>query len=520
MKFVKHDATPRRGALSNCFMIRTQALTSNISRRAATAMLGGVALLSQGGQAAATTPETADVIIIGGGLSALQAGLALQESGARVLVLEATQRIGGRVYTARDVPLRPEYGASQVGRSYARVIELCRRFDIRLIAEDRTVLPMSNFINGQWVRSDQWESSSVNKLVGEERKIAPVAIGTRLMDKYNRLPSPDAWLDPEYADLDISMRQLLVRHGHSEEALRLANFSTGGNDIDSASVLALMQEQARSRFDLSFGPGNPKPAVMGFQENIKVEGELATINNIEGGTATLTDAMAAVLGDRVRTGQAVRRIDMHADGAEVSCANGRRYRAKFVIAAVPFTALRKIVITPDLPPLQREAVSKLPYGYTTRGFGVIDKPFWEEDGLEPSFFTDGPIRMFWALKPRADENHHRFMLVFTGGSATRIDQMPEAEARAFVAAELARIRPAMVGRTTLNGWYSWGRDPMAEGCRHLFAPGQVTRFAAGMITPHARLHFAGEHTRRIDFGMEAALESGERAAFEIIERMG
>lgn len=515
MKLVKQKATPSQLPLNFGIMIRTVTPTINISRRSATALLGGVALMSQGSCASAAPAETADVIIIGGGLSALQAGLTLQEQGAKVLVLEATQRIGGRVYTARDVKLQPEYGASQVGRSYARVIELCRRFDIRLVPEDRTVLPMSNYINGQWVRSDQWESSNVNKLVGEERAFQPAAVGTRLMDRYNRLPSPDAWLDPAFADLDISIGELLSRHGHSEEALRLADFANGGH----ASMLAMMQEQARQRLDLSFSPVEAKPAVMGFQENIKPEGELATINNIEGGTSALTDAMRAALGDVVRTGQLVQRIDMGPDGAEVTCANGRRYKGRFVIAAVPFTALRKIAITPELPPQQREAVDTLGYGYTTRGFGVIDKRYWEDDGLEPSFFTDGPIRMFWALKPRADESYNRFMLVFTGESASQIDRMPEADARAFVAAELARIRPSIAGCTTLNGWYSWGRDPMAQGCRHLFAPGQVTRFAADMITPHKALHFAGEHTRRVDFGMESALESGERAAFEIIERM-
>jgi len=519
MKLVKHDATPHAALPYQYQMIHALNYASNISRRTATAMLGGAAFLPQAAFAQGAAIESADVIIIGGGLSALQAGLTLQEQGAKVLVLEATQRTGGRVYTARDAPLQPEYGASQIGRSYARLIELCRRFDIALVPEDRTVLPMSSLISGQWVRSENWESSNANKMVGEERALPPMAVGHKLMEKYNRLTDLQDWLDPNFADLDISMRQLLTRHGHSAEALRLANFSTGGDDIDSASMLALMQEQVRQRLDLSFGPTDAKPAVMGFQENIKVEGELATINNIAGGTSTLTTAMAAALGDQLRTGQAVQRIDMDQQGAEVACANGRRYRAKFVIAAVPFTALRKITITPDLLPLQREAVNKLGYGHTTRGFGVIDKPYWEDDGLEPSFFTDGPIRMFWALKPRSDENYHRFMLVFTGQSAADIDKMSPADARAFSAAELARIRPSMVGRTQLNAWYGWGRDPMIGGCRHLFAPGQVTRFAADMITPHAGLHFAGEHTRRIDFGMESALESGERAAFEIIERM-
>ncbi|WP_416909240.1 MAG: flavin monoamine oxidase family protein [Polymorphobacter sp.] len=492
---------------------------TGVNRRTATALLGGAALLPQAARGQGTAMERADVVIIGGGLAALQAGLTLLEAGASVIVLEATQRVGGRVYTARTAPLRPEYGASQIGRSYARVIDLCRRFGIALVPEDRTVLPMSNLINGQWVRSEDWEASNANKMVGEERALLPVSVGHKLMEKHNRLTSLQDWLDPAFADLDVSLRTLLTRHGHSPEALRLADFSTAGDDVDSASMLALMQEQARQRFDLSFGENEAEPAVMGFQKNVKPKGELATINNIEGGTSRLTDAMAAALGDRLRTREMVQRIDMDEGGAEVRCAGGNSYRARHVIAAVPFTALRKIVITPDLPPLQREAVNRLRYGHTTRGFGVINKPFWEEDGLEPSFFTDGAIRMFWALKPKAGEDFHRFMLVFTGASAARIDQLPEAEAAAFVAAELARIRPSMAGKTRLDAWYGWGRDPMIGGCRHVFAPGQVMRFAADMITPHRVLHFAGEHTRRIDFGMESALESGERAAFEIIERM-
>jgi monoamine oxidase len=50
----------------------------------------------------------------------------------------------------------------------------------------------------------------------------------------------------------------------------------------------------------------------------------------------------------------------------------------------------------------------------------------------------------------------------------------------------------------------------------MFAPGQITAFGREMILPHGRLHFAGEHTRRLDYGMEAAMESGERAALEIL----
>lgn len=490
-----------------------------ITRRTAVGSLiatAGAALLPR----AAFAAERAPVIVIGGGLAGLNAALTLRDGGAEVILLEASNRVGGRVFTADKVETRPEYGASQIGRSYARAIDLCRRFDLKLIPENRDVLPMSSFIDGKWVRSDQWEASPVNKLVGAERKLQPAMLGSQLMAKYNRLEGLEDWLDPRFADLDVSFRTLLLRNRHSPEALRIAQLSTTGNDLDSSSMLSLMQEQTRARFDMSFGgAAAPTDRPYGFNENARPADGLATLNNIVGGTSRLTDSLAAALGDRVRRGKIAARIDMDARGAEVTCLDGSRYRGSHVVAAVPFTLLRRIAIDPGLPPLQGEAVRMLPYGHTTRGFGVITAPYWEQDGLEPSFFTDGAIKMFWALKPRPDESEQRFMAIFTGAAAERIDLLPEAEARAFVDAELAELRPAMKGKTRMLGWYSWGRDPLVQGCRHIFAPGQVTRLAGPMIAPHARLHFAGEHTRRLDFGMEAALESGERAAAEVLERL-
>jgi monoamine oxidase len=491
-----------------------------ITRRAAVGSLlatAGAALAPR----AAFAAERAPVIVIGGGLAGLHAALTLRDAGSEVILLEASDRVGGRVFTADKIETRPEYGASQIGRSYARVIDLCRRFDLKLVPENRDVLPMSSFIDGGWVRSDQWESSPLNKLVGAERKLQPAMLGSQLMSKYNRLEGLEDWLDPRFADLDVSFRTLLLRNRHSPAALRLAQLSTTGNDLDSASMLSLMQEQTRARFDMAFGGAAAAPTdrPYGFAENKRPEGGLATLNNIVGGTSRLTDAMAKALGDRVRRGKIAARIEMSPTGAEVTCLDGSRYRGSHVVAAVPFTLLRRIAIDPAWPALQGEAVRELPYGHTTRGFGVIKSPYWEQDGFEPSFFTDGAVKMFWALKSRPDESEQRFMAVFTGAAAERIDILEEADARRFVEAELARIRPAMKGKTELLGWYSWGRDPLAQGCRHIFAPGQVMRFGRAMIAPHGRLHLAGEHTRRVDFGMEAALESGERAASEVLERL-
>ena len=64
--------------------------------------------------------------------------------------------------------------------------------------------------------------------------------------------------------------------------------------------------------------------------------------------------------------------------------------------------------------------------------------------------------------------------------------------------------------------FSWGAEPFTLGHRHVFLPGQVNRFARQMDQPWQRIHFAGEHLRRMEFGMEAAMETAERAAVAIL----
>ena len=82
--------------------------------------------------------EKTTVVVIGGGLSGLNCALLLAEFGLDVIVLEGSQRVGGRAYTADGVETRPEYGASQIGRSYARALDLCSRLNLELIPQDQT----------------------------------------------------------------------------------------------------------------------------------------------------------------------------------------------------------------------------------------------------------------------------------------------------------------------------------------------------------------------------------------------
>ncbi|WP_446830790.1 flavin monoamine oxidase family protein [Candidatus Foliamicus sp.] len=464
----------------------------------------------------APTAEKTSAIVIGGGLSGLYCALSLADFGVDVLLLEGSRRIGGRAFTADGVETRPEYGASEVGPSYARALYLCSRLNVKLIPDRRSLLPMSNYVHGTWVSSSDWPASDVNKMPESERRTPPLMVGTRFITELNPLENLTDWLSGNFNAYDVSVRELFRKNGVSAEALRLASKTM---DILQSSSLALMQERKRTEFDASYAgtvaaeADSPFGLIGGQDEDESVP----AVRTIEGGTSRLPEAIAAELGDRVRTQKVVAEIAMSKSGADVRCLDGSRYRADFVVSAVPFSTLRNISVTPRFEGAQAEAVFRLRNRGTTRAFGVVEEPYWEADGLEPSFFTDETIQTLAVVKkPGIDK--HTFSVIFTGPSAARIDQLPNAEALALIESEIARIRPSTRGKLRFLSLYGWRNNRLVQGCRHMFAPGQITQFAQEMIVPHHRLHFAGEHARRVDFGMEAALESGERAAQEILAR--
>jgi monoamine oxidase len=197
----------------------------------------------------------------------------------------------------------------------------------------------------------------------------------------------------------------------------------------------------------------------------------------------------------------------------VTTVDGTLYKSDFVIAAVPFVSLRDIPIEPRLTGVQAEAVARMPYANTSQVFFALKDGgnYWEQDGLAPSLWSDGEVSMF-----RKMTGTKLLVAVNVGRKADALDRRPPAERGAMVLAELARLRPSTRGRVEFVGAYSWREAPFVMGCSHSYAPGDVSRFVPAMFQPHERLHFAGEHTRILEMGMESAMESGERAALEIL----
>lgn len=467
--------------------------------------------------------ERADVVIIGAGLSGLHSAQILSDLGMKTIVLEANNRVGGRVQTLQTMDGPIDVGASQIGRSYARVLDACQRYGLKLITEDRDLLGFGGYLKQTWIDPKSWATNPLNRTVGEERTMSPLLMGQLVAAKHNPLKEMDDWLDPRFGTDDISLRGLMQRHGYSEAAIELARHSAPGIGIDETSMLRMWQEETRGAIDKKmiasvsehkrdhpFGEANDRNLVNG----------LASINNVEGGCHKLPLAMAAKLGDAVRLNCKVRKIEMTSTGATVTCEDGRAVTARFVISAVPFSVLRHIEIVASVDnPLQRTAIKTMPYANTARMYLTVERPFWKEDGLPASFSTDGPIGMFWAIDNHTGVGAHRAMVVLVGLVAQAISRMQHEEAETFILRELVRLRPAAAGALRMNAYKDWMSDPNQLGCGFSLAPGQVNAFARRMTDPWQVMHFAGEHTRRMDFGMEAAMESGERVALEIASRL-
>ena len=94
--------------------------------------------------------------------------------------------------------------------------------------------------------------------------------------------------------------------------------------------------------------------------------------------------------------------------------------------------------------------------------------------------------------------------------------LSEAQIRARAQAELIEARPSLKGRITPLAVVDFDRYEWTRGHLAYRAPGQITRFGKVVGEAHGRVHFAGEHTAVTASGMEGAMESGERAAFEVL----
>lgn len=451
----------------------------------------GAGLILATGARAAPVAEKADVIVLGAGLSGLSAAMMLAEQGASVLVLEADRRPGGRVRTLDDAPLRPEAGGAEVGPLYARLRRLCEDLKLDLIGRPPGPSGAALYLDGRLMSVADWPGAPQNRLSGPLRALAPFAVEGELMKAASGIEDNEAWLTPEAARLDGSYGALLRRLGADDEALRFAAVTGQMPTLDEVSALWMLRRDFLRRQSAGQGP----------------------VEHIRGGMSRLTDAMAATLGDRVRLGVQAVGLSSGARGVTVRDRDGRTYAAGRAIVTLPLTVLGDLAFDP-LPPLRRRAAwSAVPYGQATSVFLPIKAPYWEADGLPPAVWSDATLGRVMHVNGEAGG----YLWVFCAGArAAAAGRADSRELAAAVTKELGEIRPSTLGRLEEGAVFSWTRHPYSKGTFASRAPGGLASIQQALTDPFGRVHFAGEHTAVLSSGLEGALESGERAAMEVL----
>lgn len=468
----------------------------------AAAMAAGAALTgARAAGRAGAGGRMPDTIVLGAGMAGLNTAWLLEQQGQKVMVLEARQRVGGRVFTLLDQPGTPEMGFNAMAAGYGRGIDAAKRAGVELVdvaPRFRAGGGMALFLNGKPLTREQWAASPLNPFPDALKSSMPWEVVGRIVATKTPLSDWTEWSDPKNAALDISLRDFLAGQGLSDPAIRLAYDTSPYYGSSAFDVSALMIE---------YNDGFTKAQALNGPQSFAVRG----------GNSRLPMAMAGLLKGDLLMGKEAVGITSDAGGASVTCADGSVYRAQRVVCALPFGVVRRLKFAPGLSGAQARAVATLAGQPLSAAFLTVKSRYWEADGMSASMWTDGPAGTVMAQHFGATDGEVTGLLVQARGELARYwDRIGKPAALDLIVRTIEADRPAAKGQLVPVRLHSWEGEAYSAGAWSVFGPGQVSALVPTMSAPAGRIHFCGEHTATGSRGLEGALESSERVAIEIL----
>jgi monoamine oxidase len=440
------------------------------------------------------------VVVVGAGLAGLTAAVDLAVAGGEVTVLEARDRVGGRMH---GIPLSSNVvadgGAAYLGVRHTELLALLTEHGIGLASTE--MKGASTFLVG-------------DRLTTTASRVPPldaVALGDlfdRLEDLVAEVRPEAPWESPraEYLDRLTAAQWLADEVEHPAARTFFPLFLGEMMAADPAAISALQMA-----FYLRSGGG--------IRYLNAFEGG-AQQWRIDGGAHLLCEAMAGRLGDRIRFGHSVSAIEQDTDGVVVRCTTSdggaSDLLADHVVVAIPPLLAQRIQFRPGLPAPRATAA-------TGRGCAVkvhlgYPRPIWREQGLSGwSVSTNGPLLSTVDDSPQ-DESAGVLTGFVTGAMASTFSALSPSEQRAAVLAHARRLFPMLPPPTTYTVT-DWLAEEYSRGCyAALFGPGDWLTLGPALTTPHGRVHWAGTETSLEFFGlMEGAIRSARRVAAEVVE---
>jgi monoamine oxidase len=448
----------------------------------------------------ASTRIDADVVVVGAGFAGLMAARELTKHGLRVEVLEARERVGGRVETTMlDDGTWLDVGGQWFGPGQDRCYRLARELGKRtytMYLEGKSLLRY---------RGRVMRYRGTVPIVPDPVAIPLIGWALFRLDAMARRVSVDApWSSPDAQELDAETVEGWLRrnvpHDGARALVRIGLETVYACDLADLSLLhALFYIRSAGSLD----------------RLISSEGG-AQQDRVDGGMQPLAEALSAGLGEHLHLGAPVQAIEQNERGVAVTTRN-LEVHAKRAIVAIPPTLAGRIDYDPILPAARDQLTQRAPMGSCVKCIAVYDTPFWRARGLSGQVVsTEGPIHVtFDASGPSGRPG---VLMGFLEGRAARaLTDAGPAERRARVLGCFERDFGPEAREPRHYVDKAWAEEAWSRGCyAAMLPPGVWTSFGHALRAPVGRIHWAGTETATEWNGYsEGALQSGERAAAEV-----
>jgi monoamine oxidase len=453
----------------------------------------------------------ADVIVVGAGFAGLTAARDIVRAGKSVIVVEARDRVGGRVWN-HDLGggEQSERGGTFVGPTQNRILAL---------AEQVGVGKFDTFVDGNNVAIIQGQRSEYSDTgptgtAPNDPTILPelAAVVTQLNEMSKEVPVDAPWDAARAKEWDGQTLETWINENSRTDRFRsLAALSTRpifGTEMRDLSLLFVLFYIAASGDERNVGT---------FDRNFNTRNG-AQQWRFEGGSQLVALKVAEELGSRrIAFDTPVRRIEQ--DGAGVRVIGDKlTFAGSRAIVAVPPALAGRIQYEPAMPMLRDQLMQRVAQGALTKVAAKYDTPFWRAKGLNgTALSTDHLVSATFDDSP--SDGSPGVIFGFVGGDNCRLyAQLSEAERRERILDEFATFFGEEARAATEFFDTQWPDEVWSRGGPvGIHGPGSLLEYGPALRQPVGRIHWAGTETSTYWNGyMDGAVRSGERAAKEVL----
>lgn len=408
------------------------------------------------------------VTVVGGGIAGLYSAYLLKNSGYDVTIIEAKNRLGGRILTHIDEEsaLTAELGAEWVQENHFTMKSLCKELGIELTPYpiNRDILTGDNLIESNLVKPNPETREILKRVISLFEKMSP--------EKKQGLDKLDIY-------------SFLKYQGISEEELYLLDMKY--SILFGESLRCISAEKAISIFEF-YENGFP------FQYKIT------------NGTDKIVESLKSNLkGIKFIISDPVVSVEDANNSVTIKTKSGKEFSSDVCIFALPFGQLNRIKFSPELPKEHKLALLQLRMSRMTKvsliykGIDYVrDKLNVQSDGVFQSIYSNG-------IKNRSI-NKGNLTLISTGDRSEVYSKLSTEYIPTFVKQNLENIELLSTLQFEKINVKVWKNEPYIEGATSIYPPGSFD-VKSILKRNHGRVYFAGEHLGKLNGTMEGALLS-------------